>query len=127
MLLPAPVELACPDGARGALCDRDAAVADLVRKRGAAAALVPAGLQAVCGGNPFAPEPTSVATCERTFEVPTTIHGVAGHMHLLGRSIRIELNAGADDARVLLDIPRFVWGEGTTDEMCLGVLQVTRR
>ena len=87
-------------------------------------------------------------------------------MHLLGRSIRVELNPGTDRARVLLDIPRWdfhwqgaytlaepvvaergdtvrvtcrhdatlrdgepryvVWGEGTTDEMCLGVLQVTR-
>ena len=97
--------------------------------------------------------------------------GAAGHMHLLGRSIRIEVNPGRADARTLLDIgtwdfdnqqarpvrpmrvgpgdevrvtcrhdqslrdvlPAFdgqeeryvVWGEGSTDEMCLGILQVT--
>jgi mono/diheme cytochrome c family protein len=167
MLLPGPVELPCAPGERGPLCDRDAAVADLVRKRGPSAALVPAGLQVLCGGSPFgAPPAGPVSTCARTFESAATIHGVAGHMHLLGRSIRLELNPGADDARVLLDIPRWdfhwqnayaleepvsveagdrvrvtcrhdaslregdpryvVWGEGTTDEMCLGVLQVTR-
>ena len=94
-------------------------------------------------------------------------------MHLLGASIRLELNPGAPRARVLLDIPRWdfhwqnaytlrssvkvnpgdvvrvtcrhdvhkrtqgsdgvpkapryiLWGEGMTDEMCLGILQVTR-
>ena len=91
-------------------------------------------------------------------------------MHLLGRSIRIEVNPGRDDAQTVLDIPVWdfdnqgaqpitpirlqrgdevkvtcehdqelrdllpafegqpdryvVWGEGTTDEMCLGILQV---
>ena len=165
MLVPAPVELACPAGERGPLCDRGAAVRDLVRKRGPAAALVPLGLQALCGGNPAAPPSGTLSTCDRTFREATRIHAVAGHMHLLGGSIRVELNPGTDDARVLLDIPRWdfhwqssytfaepvaaepgdvvrvtcrfdpslreepryvVWGEGTTDEMCLGVLQVTR-
>jgi hypothetical protein len=103
---------------------------------------------------------------------PLTIHGVAGHMHLLGRSIRIEVRPGTPQAQTVLDIPVWdfddqgsraiepitlqpfeqvkvtcthvqwlrdklpafegqpdryvVWGEGTTDEMCLGMLQVTR-
>ncbi|WP_256863371.1 hypothetical protein [Microbispora sp. GKU 823] len=90
-------------------------------------------------------------------------------MHLLGRSIRVDLNPGKPDARTLLDIPAYnfddqairplaqpleikagdtlrvtcthdaglrsmlpalrgsppryvVWGEGTSDEMCLGLL-----
>ncbi len=170
MLVPGPIELPCAAGETGPLCDRDAALADLVGKRGPSAALVPAGLQALCGGSPFgAPVAGPTSSCDRGFDVRTTIHGVAGHMHLLGRSIRVELNPGTDDARVLLDIPRWdfhwqnaytfvepvvaepgdrvrvtcrhdtslrerdqapryiVWGEGTTDEMCLGVLQVTRR
>ena len=92
-------------------------------------------------------------------------------MHLLGRSIRIEVNPGRADARTLLRMPVWdfdnqqarpvkplrlepgdevrvtcrhdqsirdalpafdglperyvVWGEGTADEMCLGILQVT--
>jgi protein involved in polysaccharide export with SLBB domain len=94
-------------------------------------------------------------------------------MHLLGRSIRIEVNPGTARARTILDVPVWdfdnqgsrptgavplergdtvkvtcthsqdlrdrlpafetqrqdryvVWGEGTTDEMCLGILLVTR-
>jgi hypothetical protein len=94
-------------------------------------------------------------------------------MHLLGSSIRVELNPATSRSKVLLDIPRWdfhwqnaytlekpveaapgdvvrvtcrhdvrkrthgghgvpkapryvLWGEGTTDEMCLGILQVTR-
>ncbi len=167
MLVPGPVELPCAPDESGPLCAREAALADLVAKRGAGAALLPAGLQVLCGGSPFgAPRAGPVSTCDRGFDTRTTIHGVAGHMHLLGRSIRVELNPGTDGARVLLDIPRWdfhwqnaytfvepvvaepgdtvrvtcrhdaslregdpryvVWGEGTTDEMCLGVLQVTR-
>jgi hypothetical protein len=88
-------------------------------------------------------------------------------MHLLGRSIRVELDPGTPRARLLLEIPRWsfhwqgsyaletpvraepgdvlrvtcrhdtalrrgepryvLWGEGTTDEMCLGLVQVTPR
>jgi hypothetical protein len=114
-----------------------------------------------------------VSTCDRKISTPTTIHVAAGHMHLLGAAIRLELNPGTARAKVLLDIPRWdfhwqnaytlarsikaeagdvvrvtcrhdvskrtagargvpttpryiLWGEGTTDEMCLGILQVTR-
>ena len=111
-------------------------------------------------------------TCSRTVQPPETIRGVAGHMHLLGKSITIETNPGTPRARTVLDIPVWnfddqgstptpairlrkgdtikvtcrhtqdlrdllpafegqpdkyvVWGEGTTDEMCLGILLVTR-
>jgi hypothetical protein len=92
-------------------------------------------------------------------------------MHLLGRSITVELNPGTAGARTLLDVPVYnfddqsahvlpqpvrvkpgdtlrvtcthdatlrrelpelqtpryvVWGEGTSDEMCLGVVLWTR-
>jgi hypothetical protein len=97
-----------------------------------------------------------------------TIYAMAGHMHLLGRSIKVELNPGTPRARTLLDIPVYnfddqairplaepatfargdvlrvtcthdaalrrqlpqlkplppryvVWGDGTSDEMCLGL------
>ena len=46
-------------------------------------------------------------SCTRTVTQPETVRGVAGHMHLLGRSIKIEVNPGKPDARTLLDIP--VW------------------
>ncbi len=170
MLLPAPVELPCADGESGRLCNREEALAELARKYGPEAAFVPAGLQLLCGGSG---SEDGVSTCDRRIREPSTIRVAAGHMHLLGSSITIELNPGTDRARVLLDIPRWdfhwqngyalkrpvrarvgdvvrvtcrhdvgkrasgrqgipktpryiLWGEGTTDEMCLGLLQVTR-
>jgi hypothetical protein len=173
VLLPGPVELACAKGEQGRLCDRNEALFDLGRKYGAGAAFTPAGLLILCRGNASSPTPSAVSTCDRRISTPTTIHVAAGHMHLLGASIRIELNPGTSRSQVLLDIPRWdfhwqnaytlaraasaepgdvvrvtcrhdvgkrahgghgippapryvLWGEGTTDEMCLGILQVTR-
>jgi hypothetical protein len=173
MLLPGPVELACAKGEAGRLCQRNEALFELGRKYGPAASFVPAGLLILCRGNAANPVAGAVSTCDRRIATPTTIHVAAGHMHLLGAAIRLELNPGTPRARVLLDIPRWdfhwqnayalaqpvkagpgdvvrvtcrhdvgkrrqagsgaprkaryvLWGEGTTDEMCLGLLQVTR-
>lgn len=169
MLLPAPVELPCrPEHSDGPLCDRDAAIADVKQRFGTAGATGDL-LYFLCGGTPQA---GNTQSCTRTIAEPMTIMGVAGHMHLLGRKIKIEVNPGTPEARTVLDIktwnfddqgsrpippvhldaldtvkvtcthvqwlrdelPSFegqpdryvVWGEGTTDEMCLGMLQVTR-
>ena len=107
MLVAAPVELACRPGEQGRLCDRTAAVFDQVDRFGADAALVPAGLLYLCGKDAAHPVPSSVSTCERGFTRPVTIRGVGGHMHLLGRSIRVDLNPGTPRARLLLEIPRW--------------------
>jgi Copper type II ascorbate-dependent monooxygenase, C-terminal domain/Copper type II ascorbate-dependent monooxygenase, N-terminal domain len=172
-LFPAPVELACTKGERGRLCKRSAALADLARKYGPDAALAPLGLLVLCGKNAISPRPSTTTYCDRTFDSAATIRIVAGHMHLLGSSIRLELNPGTPSSRVLLDIPHWdfhwqnaytlvdpvdvkagdvlrvtcrynpsmrrhghpgipktpryvLWGEGTTDEMCLGLVQATR-
>ena len=168
MLLPAPVELPCrPGHTDNMLCDRTAAIADVVKRFG------PVGqtnnwLDVLCNEKPKASQVTS---CSRKVTQPTTIRGVAGHMHLLGRSIKIEVNPGTPRAKTVLDIPVWdfdnqgskpikpvplkvgdtlkvtckhvqwlrdelpafqgqpdryvVWGEGTMDEMCLGILTVT--
>jgi Copper type II ascorbate-dependent monooxygenase, N-terminal domain/Copper type II ascorbate-dependent monooxygenase, C-terminal domain len=174
MLLPGPVELACLKGERGRLCSRTEALFDLSRKYGSEAGFVPAGLLLLCRGNASTPRSSPISKCDRRIAQPTTIQVAAGHMHLLGASIRLELNPGTPRSRVLLDIPRWdfhwqnayqlqrpieakagdvvrvtcrhdvhkrmrgghgvpstpryvLWGEGTADEMCLGILQVTRR
>ena len=170
MLLPAPVELPCrAERSDNPLCDRGAALADVKERFGVEGNTADV-LYFLCGGGPRAGE---VQSCTRTLGETTTIHGVAAHMHLLGREIRIEVNPGTPEARTILDIPVWdfddqgatpiepvtlqpfetvkvtcrhvqwlrddqsafesaredryvVWGEGTTDEMCLGMLQVTR-
>ena len=104
MLLPAPVELPCrPKHSDGELCDRDAALADVKERFGAEGNTADL-LHLLCGGEPRAGE---VQSCVRTLAEPITIHGVAGHMHLLGRSLKIEVNPGTPQAKTILDIP--VW------------------
>jgi hypothetical protein len=167
MLLPAPVELPCRPGHRGnPLCNRTASIADVVHRFGSVGQ-TDNWLNVLCGEQ----RDTEVTTCTRTITQPTTIHAVAGHMHLLGRSIKIQVDPGTPRARTILDIPVWdfdnqaakpippvtlqpgetvkvtcrhvqwlrdqlpafagqpdryvVWGEGTTDEMCLGILTVT--
>ena len=167
MLLPAPVELPCR-GVYSArrLCDREASLADVRKRFGQGPGSTANLLHLLCPGS----EPGPVQSCTRPVTEPATIIGAAGHMHLLGRSIRIEVNPDSPEARTVLDIPvwdfdnqgarpirplevrpgdevrvtcehdqelrdllpafqgqpdRYVlWGEGTTDEMCLGILQV---
>jgi hypothetical protein len=170
MLLPAPVELPCrPDHGDSPLCDRATALADVKARFGEQAGSTADFLYFLCGGGPVA---GNTQSCTRTMSSPATIYGVAGHMHLLGRAITIEVNPGTPQARTVLDIPVWnfdnqgakpidpvrldvgdqvevtcrhvqwlrdelpsfdgqderyvVWGEGTTDEMCLGMLQLTR-
>jgi hypothetical protein len=168
MLLPAPVELPCrPAHSEGELCERSAAVDDVIARFGPSGNIAN-GLHLFCGSQPVGP----VQHCDQEIERPATLRAVAGHMHLLGRSITIDVNPGTPRAERVLDIPvwdfddqgaeavrplqlrrgdtvrvtcthdqglrdvlpafegqeeRFVvWGEGTTDEMCLGMLLVTR-
>jgi hypothetical protein len=180
-LAPAPVELPCPAGSHGALCSRDAAFRAEAKKYGQDAAFISVGLLYLCKKT-LADYPQdvgdgrSIATsCDRAVNRPIRIYGVAGHMHLRGVDIRIELNPGTPRAQTLLHIPRWdfhwqdayylehpvdadsgdtirvscrfdnskaaqpvvggkplapryvLWGEGTTDEMCLGLLQVATR
>ncbi|MDG4824851.1 monooxygenase [Asanoa sp. WMMD1127] len=103
-LLPAPVELPCAPGESGELCDRDRAVADVVRRFGDQAGQTADGLSRLCGG---AARPGPTQSCERRVTRTAKLYGVGGHMHLLGRSIKVELNPGTPQARTLLDVPTF--------------------
>ncbi len=166
----APIEVPCPAGAKGPLCNRAAAIRELRKAYGADAASTPDGLLLFCGKS-LPSAAGSTTTCDRQLDGATTIYAVAGHMHVRGVDIRVELNPGRPGGATLLHIPawnfhwqdfytlkepiraaagsivrvtctydnslskqpviggrplapRYVlWGEGTTDEMCLGVLQ----
>ena len=171
-LLAAPVELPCAKGESGPLCDRAAAVADVSHRFGPEAGATVAGLNQVCNAG-RAPDTGTTQHCDRRSPGNATVRAAAGHMHLLGRSIKIELNPGTTHAKTLLDVPSYnfddqsirplaapvaikagdtlrvtcthdaglrkqlpqlratpsryvVWGDGTTDEMCLGIIVWTR-
>ena len=165
--LPAPIELPCTAQESGPLCDRAAAVEDVGRRFGAEVGGTEDGLVHQCSAD--RPVPGNVQHCDYPMPGEATVYAAAGHMHLLGRSIKIELNPGTAGARTLLDIPQYnfddqalrplaapvrltrddvlrvtcthdaglrklmpqlrqlppryvVWGDGTADEMCLGLL-----
>jgi hypothetical protein len=172
-LFPAPVELACPSGITGPLCDRKLSLIDLAGRTNNASALEATGIAALCGQNPFRPIPSITSTCDKVMNNQFTIIAAAPHMHLLGRTLKIILNPGTGNETVILDVsnynfddqsaivlkksvkvnagdtirvqctfdptlrqklpalqnlaPRYVtWGEGSSDEMCLGVIAATR-
>jgi hypothetical protein len=172
MLLVAPVELPCTDEEAGPLCDRSASMVDLAARIGPSAGRTVAGLALLCSraGRPI--EPGTRQSCDRTAPQDMVVRAIAGHMHLLGRSISVDLDPGTSREQRLLDRevwdfddqaatpldrpvrvragdtlrvtcthdaalrsmipelageqPRYVtWGEGTSDEMCLGIVQYT--
>lgn len=167
LLLPAPVELPCRPGRSGPLCDRDAAMADNTARFGMEAARANL-MHVLCGAEPVGP----TQQCTRPVGEKLVVRATAGHMHLLGKAIRIVANAGTARERTLLDVPVWnfddqrsipldtpvtlnptdtltvtcthdqslrdrlpalagtperyvVWGEGTADEMCLGIVLFT--
>jgi hypothetical protein len=171
-LFPAPVELACPPGVTGPLCDRRQSLLDLASRTGAASAIQASALNAICGQNPNRPTPSLTSRCDKVMGKYISVVSAGPHMHLLGRSLKMILNPGRADEKILLDVtnynfddqspnflkspiavnpgdtirvectfdptirqkisqlknlePRYVtWGEGSSDEMCLGVLSGT--
>jgi hypothetical protein len=168
-LLPAPVELPCTAVESGPLCDRTAAIADVTQRFGEEIGQTEDELLRSCGQTE--PQPGATQRCDDPAPRDMTVYAAAGHMHLLGRSITVELNTETTGARTLLDIPVYnfddqairplatpvsieagdvlrvtcthdpglrrqlpalstlppryvVWGDGTIDEMCLGLLVV---
>jgi len=166
-LVPAPVELPCTAQESGPLCDRTKAIEDVGRRFGDEIGAMAGELIRRCGNGQPVPGPTQ--HCDLPMDGSATVYAVAGHMHLLGRSIKVELNPGTPGAKTLLDIPQYnfddqairpldspvkiqngdmirvtcthdaglrtllpqlqqlppryvVWGDGTSDEMCLGLL-----
>ena len=165
--IPGPIELPCASGESGPLCDRAASVADVTKRFGADVGEMEADLVEEC--NQGQPVPGSSQRCDVPVPRTMTVYAALGHMHLLGRSIKVELNPGTAKARTLIDVPAFnfddqryqqfsapvevkegdmvritcthdatlrrklpqlsklppryvVWGDGTSDEMCLGLL-----
>ncbi|GAB3410016.1 monooxygenase [Flindersiella endophytica] len=168
--LQAPIELPCASGESGVLCDRAASIADVTKRFGPEVGRIEQQLLHLCGNGK--PVPGNTQHCDYPVTQPMTVYAGFGHMHLLGRSIKVELNPGTKQARTLLDVPTFdfdnqqthplptpvdvkpgdtlrvtcthdatlrrqlpelsklpprytVWGDGTSDEMCVGWLTVT--
>lgn len=107
----APVEIPCMPGETAELCDRKAALEDNRRLYGDFGASTEQGLLFICHQSVSALtagfDGIAHSSCEQTVPQDGTIIGVMGHMHTLGKSIRLTLDPGGADEKVLLDIP--VW------------------
>jgi hypothetical protein len=173
-LFPAPVELACPPGVTGPLCDRRQSLIDLAARTSTTSAFEATGINALCGQDPFRPTASLTSRCDKVINRSFNVIAAAPHMHLLGRSLKLTLNPGTSDEKTILNVtnynfddqsstvlkkpiavkagdtirvectfdptlrqkipqlkslaPRYItWGEGSSDEMCLGVIAATKR
>lgn len=172
-MVAAPVELACPAGVTGVLCDRGKSLIDLGRRTSQASAFESAGINLICGQSAFKPIPSTTSTCDKTITQNELVVKATPHMHLLGTSLKLILNPGTAGEKIILDRPKYnfddqsptilknpiqlkvgdtvrvvctfdpklrsilpalkklppryvTWGEGSSDEMCLGVMGVSR-
>lgn len=172
-LFPAPVELACPSGVTGPLCDRRSSLIDLASRTSTTSAFEAAGINVICGQDAFKPTPSLTSRCDKVVNKSFNVIAAAPHMHLLGRSLKLTLNPGTAREKTILNVinynfddqsstflktpisvlagdtirvectfdptlrqkipqlksiaPRYVtWGEGSSDEMCLGVIAGTK-
>ncbi|MBM7858425.1 monooxygenase [Lentzea nigeriaca] len=170
--LDAPTDLPCAADESGPLCDRAASIADVTKRFGEDVGGTADRQVQECGQS--GPKPGDVQTCDHEVPAPMTLFAGFGHMHLLGRAIKVELNPGTPNAKVVLDMPQFdfdnqrlvklpspveigpgdtlrvtcthdaglrkrlpqlsklppryvVWGDGTSDEMCTGIMTVSPR
>ncbi|CAM3341511.1 monooxygenase [Kibdelosporangium persicum] len=170
--LDAPTDLPCAADESGPLCDRAASIADVAKRFGPEVGGTADEQLEECGQS--APKPGDTQTCDHPVPAPMTLFAGFGHMHMLGRAIKVELNPGTPKAKVVLDVPQFdfdnqrlvklpspveigpgdtlrvtcthdaglrkllpqlsklppryvVWGDGTSDEMCAGIMTVSHR
>jgi mono/diheme cytochrome c family protein len=111
-----PVELPCPTGTDGELCDRDAALVDINERFGPGAAGIANGLHFLCGTTPEEVAATfdgnvGTTTCDYQVRQGAELIGMLGHMHEIGSSYRLTLQPDTPEETVLLDIPvwNFAW------------------
>ena len=172
-LFAAPVELACPPGVTGPLCDLDQSLIDLATRTTTKSALDSVAINALCRQNPYKPTPSLTSRCDKVMRSSFNIIAAGPHMHLLGRSLKLTLNPGTATEKSILNVanydfddqsatvlkspiavnpgdtiriectfdptlrqkipqlkdlePRYVtWGEGSSDEMCLGIVSTSK-
>lgn len=108
-----PVEMPClPEDADEPLCDREAALEDNVRIYGPSGAAQQDGLLMLCNTTTEELQANfdgryGSTSCDLKVPEDGTIVSVLGHMHTLGSSFRLTLDADTADEQVLLDIPRW--------------------
>ena len=94
---PAPIDLPCPSGVTGVLCDRSASVAEQATRVGPIGEEAANGLEVACRHDALHPVVTGgrvTTTCSYPIEGNFTIRQVTPHMHLLGQESSIVIERG---------------------------------
>lgn len=102
------VELPCPADSDSEACDRDFALNNFHLKEDRAFAN---DLLSICSKRvrDFADQPADnvVSTCDWRAAIDGEIVMVGGHMHELGKSLRVELNPDSENPVILQDLPNW--------------------
>jgi hypothetical protein len=107
-LFPAPIDLPCPAGVTGKLCNRAASLVDIGKRFGKSAITFDNLLEDVCSGG--VPVVSDTSTCTWTIPKGGTayIWRITPHMHLLGVSFSFNLiPKGTSDPENLLTVPSY--------------------
>ncbi|MBI5929312.1 MAG: monooxygenase [Chloroflexi bacterium] len=111
----APVEIPCPADATNPACDRATSLKQVFEQTGRGAG---GDFLSMCHRSldDYLHQDAShiTSTCEYPVPYDLEVISVLGHMHLRGKSIRIESNPDETDGQVILDIPDwdFHWQGG---------------
>lgn len=115
--LAAPVEIPCPEGVTGELCDRSKALAAVQAKYSAGASTMANGLHTLCGTTPeelaaYSDGITGKTICDFPIRRDSYLVAVLGHEHQIGRTFNMQvIHADGSEGPVVLDIPtwNFNW------------------
>ena len=102
----APPDLPCPAGKKGPLCSRAKSMADLKARFGQGEVNFVNLIEFICGRSKSIPaDSTTVVTtsCTLPNQGAGYIQSVAPHMHMLGVSMVVKLNAGTPNEQVLMN------------------------
>ena len=105
-LVPSALDVPCPAGVSGPLCNRAASLADIGKRFGSGAVGFDNLLEAICSGG--VPKPGDSATC--TWPVANKIQyiwSITAHMHLLGATFKVDLLPKTGGSRQLLNVPSY--------------------
>ena len=106
-LYAAPPDIPCPAGIHGPLCNRAASLAYTGKEFGQSQVDFVNLLEEICGRNPVDPPGGDTTSCTWGVGQTADVVRVAAHMHLLGVSMRVVLNPGTPESKVLLDVPDY--------------------
>jgi Copper type II ascorbate-dependent monooxygenase, C-terminal domain len=103
----APPDIPCPAGVTGKLCNRNASLAYSAKEFGHSLITLVNAMEAFCGRNPQDPPAGDTTSCVWPAGQTGYIVRMTAHMHLLGVSMKVTLNPGTPQAKVLLNVPNY--------------------